>query len=242
MKRVLTSAVLAGVAMVALSTGAHAAGNANAKIMLHHQAPTTKNVCNRAGNVPTTGCIGYNVNNGPLYPTQYSFTYLLVINGSQTEGIAGVQMGIDYNGAPGAGVDVDLFFLCATLQFSSTGWPQDGGGNLITWDATTACQVNGNPLLGAVAVAGYFYLGAYSPDVMRVIPRPVDGFAKVANCGSVEDIPWGGAPTDNATDGDTFLGAQGFGPGSTGINPCGRERPVPVAEATWSGVKTLISH
>ncbi|HEX7880645.1 MAG TPA: hypothetical protein VF720_14615, partial [Candidatus Eisenbacteria bacterium] len=118
-------------------------------------------------------------------------------------------------------------------------WPQDGGGNLITWDATTRCQTSGNALIGTVAVAGYFYMGAYGNDVMRVTPRPVDGFAKVANCGSVEDIPWGGAPGDVATPGDTFLGAVGFGQ-SSGINPCGRERPVPTVDATWSGVKSLL--
>jgi len=235
MSRILRSVVLAGVASLALTTGAHAAGNASAKIMLHSLTPTTKNVCNRAANVQAT-CAGYDagVSNQTLYPTNYHFVYLLVINGSQTEGIAGVQCGIDYNGAALQGVDVDLFFLCATLQFSSTGWPQDGGGNLITWDATTACQVGGNATVGAVAVAGYFYMGAYTPDVMRVTPRPVDGTAKVANCGSVEDIVFAG------DDAHTFLGAVGFGPGMQGINPCGRELVLPVETTSWSAVKTLI--
>jgi hypothetical protein len=58
MKRVLATAVLAGIATVALSTGAHAAGNANAKIMLHALAKTTKNQCLRAANIPAT-CAAY---------------------------------------------------------------------------------------------------------------------------------------------------------------------------------------
>jgi hypothetical protein len=191
-------------------------------------------------NVPAD-CNGYTVNGAPLYPPSL-YTYLLVVNGSVAEGVAGVQCGIAFNPTVGAGVDVFGWTLCATLEFASTGWPQSGGGNLITWDSVTRCQTSGNAQLGVVAVAGYFYMGAYSNDVMRVTPRPVDGFAKVANCGSVEDIPYGGAPTDAATPSTTFLGAVGFGPGSVGINPCGRERPVPVENATWSGVKSLISH
>lgn len=239
MKRVLATVLLAGVATVALSTGAHAAGNLNAKIMLHALSLTTKNPCTRAANAPTT-CAGYSVSSAPLYPPSL-YTYLLVVNGSQAEGVAGVQCGVDFNGAPGVGVDVFAWSLCATLEFASTGWPQDGGGNLITWDATTRCQTAGNATIGVVAVAGYFYMGAYTNDVMRVTPRPVDGFAKVANCGSVEDVPYGGSPLDaGVNDGNTFLGAVGFGPGTAGINPCGRERPVGVESSTWSGVKNLL--
>jgi hypothetical protein len=235
MSRFLRSALLAGIATVTLATGAHAAGNLTAKIMLHAQTTTTKNPCTRAANVPAS-CSGYDVgvSNQPLAPT-YRFVYLLVTNGSQTEGVAGVQCGINYNNAEFVGVDVFSWALCATLEFSSTGWPQAGGGNLITWDATTRCQTSGNPTIGAVAVAGYFYAGAYSSDVMRVTPRPVDALAKVANCGSVEDNIYTGS------DSQTFLGAVGFGPGTQGINPCGRTLPpLPVANTTWSAVKSLV--
>jgi hypothetical protein len=243
MKRVLATTILAGVATVALSTGAHAGPNANAKIMLHSLALTTKNICTRTvapnTNVPLD-CGGYTagVSNQSLAPA-YHFVYLLVVNGSTIDGVAGVQCGVDFDGVEFSGVDVFTWTLCATLEFVSTGWPQDGGGNLITWDATNRCQLTPPGPVGSVGVAGFFYMGAYSNDVMTVTPRPVDGFAKVASCGSVEDIPFGGAPTDNETPGDTFLGSVVFGSG-IGINPCGRERPVPVAEATWSGVKTLI--
>jgi hypothetical protein len=236
MSRILRSAVLAGVATLALSTGAHAAGNNNAKIMLHALSLTTKNQCTRAANVQTT-CAGYNtgVNNLALVPTYY-FAYMLVVNGSQAEGIAGVQAGINYNPAPNAGVDVFGWVLCATLEFSSTGWPAAGGGNLITWDSVLRCQTGGNATVGAVAVAGYFYMGAYTNDVMRVTPRPVDGVAKVANCGSIEDIVYA-SPNDS----QTFLGALGFG--QPGVNPCGRDLPpLPVEPTSWSGVKTLLNN
>ncbi|MDZ4803356.1 MAG: hypothetical protein SGI90_00665 [Candidatus Eisenbacteria bacterium] len=237
MHRALRTAVLAGIATVALATGAHAAGNVNAKIMLHALPTTTKAVCTRNGALVQSTCSGYDVgiNNKSLAPTYY-FAYLLVINGSMTEGIAGVQCGIDFNPMVGAGVDVFTWSLCATLEFASTGWPQDGGGNLITWNATgPQCTAPpGNATVGAIGIAGYFYCGAYSPDMMRVTPRPVDGLAKVAGCGSVEDITY-----TSPNDGATFLGAIGFG--QPGINPCGRDLPpLGLENSTWSGVKTLI--
>ncbi|HEX7880958.1 MAG TPA: hypothetical protein VF720_16220 [Candidatus Eisenbacteria bacterium] len=223
---------LLGLTAAALPSRSEAAGNYNAKIILHALSPTTKNQCVRAANFPAS-CLGYNggVNNLGLYPTSYH-TYLLVVDGSQTEGIAGVQCGISYNPAPGEGVDVYTWNLCATLEFSSTGWPASGGGNLITWDATTRCQTSGNALTGAVAVAGYFYMAAYTPDLMKVTPRPVDGLGKVANCGSVEDII-NSCPLNDGF----FYGAAGFG--RSGHNPCGFSCPLPVEAKTWSGVKVL---
>lgn len=241
MKRVLASVLLAGIALVGLSTGANAAGNADAKIMLHALPLTTKNQCNRTG-VNTNlqlDCAGYDngINNKALYPT-YHYAYLLVVDGDLTPvngGIAGMQCGIAFDPAANSGVDVFGWSLCATLEFSSTGWPQSGGGNLITFNTSLPqCTLPpGNANIGAVAVFGYFYMGAYTPDLMRVTPRPVDGLAKVANCASFEDIVFVGA-----NDGETFLGAIGFG--RPGINPCGRERPVGVENSTWSGVKNLV--
>ncbi len=243
MKRVLVTMLLAGIATVGISTGAHAAGNVNAKIMLHALATTAKAPCVRAQNIPTAGCPGYQagVDNIALYPT-LRYVYLLAVNGgwsttpSSTDGIAGVQCGISYNPAATAGVDVYAWVACGDLQFASTGWPASGGGNLVTWNTGgTQCSTVprlGNALVGAVAVAGYFYVGAYSPDLMRVVVRPVDGAAKVADCTAVEDVVTGGI------DAETFMGAVGFG--RPGINPCGRERVVGVEASTWSNVKNLI--
>lgn len=238
MKRVLSTMLLAGIASVAVATGAHAAGNANAKLMLHALTTTTKAPCSRTANIPAS-CSGYTagIDNKGLYPSLF-YTYLLAVNGDLTPvtgGIAGVQCGVAFNGAPGVGVDVYGWNLCATLEFASTGWPQSGGGNLITWNTgLPQCTAPpGNATIGAVAVAGYFYVGAYTPDLMRVTVRPVDNTAKVANCASFEDIIY-----VDPNDATTFLGAVGFG--QPGINPCGRERPVGVENATWSGVKNLV--
>jgi hypothetical protein len=245
MKRILAPLVLAGLAVAALSTGAQAAGNANAKIMLMRLAPTTKTQCTRTQLRPAD-CTGYDgVSNLALYPTLH-FAYVLVVDGSLAEGIAGVQFGIDYqtsnagSASDGVGLDIYGWTLCATLEFQApaggavNSWPNANSGNLVTWDAILACQQTGNANIGAVGVVGYFYCGAYGDDVLRIERRQVDDAAKVANCASAEDVTF-----DSPNPAETFLGALGFGNG-VGINPCGRELPVPVESTTWSGVKTLL--
>jgi hypothetical protein len=249
MKRVLATAVLAGFAAVAISTTADAGTNTLAKILLHNQTTTTKNQCVRAANVQTT-CQGYDPGTHTLAGT-FSYAYLLVVNGGirtagvydKSPGVAGVQCGIQYaNDGDGVGVDVYGWFLCSTLQFITPTppvWPASGGGNLMTWDATgpqctPASGVPGNSVIGATAVFGYFYIGSYSPSQLRITPRPVDGIAQVANCGSqVDNVQ------DGPTDAETFLGVLGIA-GGTAINPCGREPVVATESTTWSGVKTLI--
>lgn len=229
MKRVLATAILACFALVAVTTMANAAGNNNAKIMLHGLSVTTKSQCTRTQNVPAT-CAGYDAGvNLPLYPS-LRYLYLLAVNGSQAEGIAGIECGI----ATTADFAVYNWALCATLEFQTPGtpWGANGSGNLITWDSVNKCQVGGNANIGAVAVAGYFYCAGYAPTCVTVTPRPVSGFAKVANCASIEDIVYVG------DDAHTFLGRACFG-GTGGINPCGRQNVVPVENATWSGVKTI---
>ncbi|HEX7880486.1 MAG TPA: hypothetical protein VF720_13815 [Candidatus Eisenbacteria bacterium] len=196
---------------------AGAAGNRNAKIMLQALSPVMKNGCVRPATVPAT-CSGYVVNNLGLYPTRH-FVYALVTNGTQVEGVSGAAFGIDYDPALQSGVDVFSWTLCATLEFPSAGWPAAGGGNLITFDAVTRCQTSGNANVGVVAVLGYFYCAAYTPDVMRVTRRPVYDDASVTNCGLEVDE----TPSGNEGPWCNFLGQLGFGPGRTGHNPCGLE-------------------
>lgn len=225
----LAAGLLAAALTAATTSPARAAGNRNAKIMLHALATTGKAPCPRTQNIPST-CAGYNagVNNLALYPNVY-YAYLLVVDGSLTEGVAGMQCGITYPGgfAPGGGnvpINVYGWTLCATLEFASPSpaWPNPGSGTLITWNATgPQCTAPpGNANIGAVGVAGFFYMAGYGPAQMRLTPRPVDGQAKVANCGSVEDVVYT-SPFDSQTN----LGAVGFG--TTGINPCGRQEQEP---------------
>lgn len=190
------------------------------KILLHLKALTTKNACTTWGDLSdcqqanTKGLVG--TASGPFY-----YMYVLVATGPYRSsalggnnlGVAAAQFGLDFDATAGSGVDVFTWSLCATLEFTSTGWPEDGGGNLMTWDSTNKCQK------GEVAIAGYFYCGAYSADTFKLVARPVDGAAKIADCNSQE------IALNPAQD----LGTAVFSPGGVtqGFNPCGSGVPPP---------------
>ena len=60
-------------------------------------------------------------------------------------------------------------------------WPASGTGNTIVWGKDT-CEP------GPVAVAGYFYVGAYSPSTMSIVGWPATGLVKTANCLGAEAV------------------------------------------------------
>jgi hypothetical protein len=203
------------------------------KILLHVQNVTTKNACSAGAIVDCSGAVTEGdvalPGAGPFYNV-----YLLANIGSAHD-VAGLQCGITYqDGTPGAlddgtGIDIFDWTLCASLEFpplDEPAWPKPGSGNLMTW-SRDQCQA------GATALAGYFYLGAYSLDRLQLVPRPVDGLAKLANCSAVE-IP--------LSAGD--LGYASFSQGARlkGCNPglvsdCLVQ--VPVLTTTWGGLKAL---
>ena len=220
MKRIRALILMAGAVLALLPVASHAGQNANAKIQIHLAGTTTKNAC-AASRIPPC----YNmVTNGSLYPTAY-FAYLVVADGNAPAGIGGLQCGISYAGGTGGGsttpINIYSWTLCATLEFTSTGWPAPGGGNLITWDTATKCQRTepGGAGTGVVAAAGYFYMAAYGEGTLAVTPRPVDGKAKVADCASNEDLIGGvGFPINVGS----HLGSAKFSAGGLthGANPC----------------------
>lgn len=190
--------------------------NSDARLALHLTTVTSKNTCARTEAAPACGGV---LTRGDLYPTTY-YGYLLVMKGNASDGLGGLQCGIQYDGAPQSGVDIFEWHNCATLEFSATGWPGSGGSNLLTWDTLRRCQRGepAGPGSGVTATAGYFYLAAYSPDLLQIIPRPVDGKAKVASCNSEETLIEGpGLHHD-----PSFLGSARFssGAGGAGYNPC----------------------
>lgn len=223
---------LGAISMVA-GTAAAAVNPDSPKVLLHVKATTVKNQCSILA-------LGDNcanaVTKGGLYPTFYH-VQLITDRGDSLpsdSGIAGVQVGLAYSGGanPGGGetpIDIFSWSLCATLEFASPApfpWPGPNSGNLITWDAVGSCQRN------RLACAGYFYMGAYGPSTLRLIKRPADQLAKVADCGSLEVLLPEGA-----------LGFAAFSSGATteGCNPCLTDcAPVAVAPATWSKVKSLL--
>lgn len=216
MKLVIRSFVFA--AGLALVAGPSFAGlNQNAKIFAHLGPVVAKNACAQlpadCRNAVVTGNVG-----------SFYHLYVGVGNMDDSVGVAGCQFGIQYLDAGSVGVDVFSWTKCATLEFATGNWPLNHSGNLITWDPMNSCQRGPAP-----AMAGYFYVGIYSADRFALIPHPIDGRIKVANCASVEDDLTGQSPSP--------AGYVDFGTGP-GYNPC--STIVPVAVTTWSGVKALV--
>jgi hypothetical protein len=209
--------------------------NEYAKIMAHLiPAAPGRNICTNSKAAPKCNDM---VTKGKLFPDMY-YAFVVVTDADRSEGLGGVEFGIEYNQAPNQGVDVFDWILCATLEFPQPAppWPSSRGGTLVTWDPTNICQRNepGGGGSGVVSAAGYFYLAAYSADVFKITVRPISGTAKVATCAAEENIIEGpGAPSFPKS----HLGFVSFSEGASvaGYNPCGVSRPV--QESTWGEVK-----
>lgn len=219
-----------------LTSGAvHAGSNYDARLAIHLASVASKNSCARLEAAPACSNV---ITSGTLYPTAY-YAYLLIMRGNAAAGLAGLQCGIAYDGVPHSGVDVFDWHLCADLDFRSTGWPASGGGNLITWDPIDRCQRSepDGPGSGVTATVGYFYLAAYSPDVLRITPRPVDGRAKVGSCAADEDILEGGTIHHDPS----FLGSASFSTGgmTPGHNPC--SAPTTAIDCSISGPSSVFA-
>lgn len=214
------AAVLAlGMALPGLAL---AGSNPDAVLALHVGNRVSKNICDV--NLPTD-CQSYvtdTIGSG-------FFNVYLTVAGYDSMGIAGLQFGIDYDDAVGSGADVSGWTSCSDMEFPMYNWPEANSGNLMTWDWSTACQVDTtgyNPVL-----AGVFQITAYSGDVFSLTPRPVDGRAKVADCSLAED---------DLTDYEpSRLGVVAFG-SSSGYNPCATS--VPVRRTTWGSIKALFEN
>lgn len=162
---------LAGAAL-SLARPAAAAQNPNAKIILHAVPWNNRHTC--AAGIPAGP--DRVVTKADLFPARYA-VYALVVDGTPGVGIAGVQFGIAYNDSAKVGVDILDWQECSLFNWPMPGWPTESyTGNLLTWNALIDCDTTG------VRVAGFFYVTAYSPDRLRVIPRPADGKAAVVDC------------------------------------------------------------
>jgi hypothetical protein len=210
------------------------------RILLHVMAPTAKNACTT---YPLSSLGGSCLNavtsaRSNSDGTASYFVYIVVVKGDSVDGISGVQLGIDYDAeyihdetsiSDGLGIDMLGWFLCATLEFPGFGWTSAGAlpvsGNLITWNSTTDCQT------GPVAIAGYFYVAAYTHTTMWVMPRPADNLAQVTDCVGGETPVW-----------SSMLGYATFSVSGNveGCNPCDFSCIIdPVQPTTWSRVKTM---
>jgi hypothetical protein len=164
--------------------------------------------------------------------------YLVVARAYPGPGIAGVSCGISYNATVGAGVDVLGWTLCADLEFTNAGpngeWPASRGGSRINWVSTTNCQRTVINPDGVHAIAGAFYVYAYSMDTFLVTANPnvaIPYELAVADCA---------ASVTYLREGDLHLPAANawLGFGDIGYDPCAGATPIPVRRTTWGGIKT----
>lgn len=165
------------------------------KFALHIQAHSTKasETCTSASPSDTTlgpaiPCSDYEVD-GPL---RMNLDLYVVIAGADSTGVSGTSFGILYDDEPGSGVDVISWTDCISgLPFLSEEpkWPASGSGARLTWLIPEDCQ---NQIIGddgVHAVAGAFYVYAYTNGYFDITPnRTLNSGAELAitNCEGVE--------------------------------------------------------
>ena len=232
------------------------AGMENVRFAVHYKPPKTMpRLCddprtpeeerNYSPNYTNTPCSNYTVSRVPLG----SGLVYVVIGKAGLEGVSAVSFGVTYNGAAGQGLDPAwvTWTTCADgLSFPNSdgvhgNFPQPGGGIRITWNAPASCQTEVIGIHGVHAVAGAFYVYAYSDAVLRITPNNnlASGGPElaVANCAGVTtDLVdfWGPNIAQDMTGGIGFGNEWGCNPCWTDGTPCG---VVPVAPTTWGQLK-----
>ncbi len=198
---------------------ATAGPNANAKILLNVRASSTHNLllCSEPTGAPPN-CSAINTS-GKVTPvnTFGQYVYLLI---ADADGVGQMNCGINFTG-----IDPSFYswYLCADADTTTNGWTSSG--NLITWNT---CQS------GLIICAGYFYVGAYTPCQLQVVPDPADGLATVTDCSGNVDVASGHDVS--------HLGLVNFSVGAAipGFNPCGLNTPV--MNSSWSKIKATYTH
>lgn len=232
-----------------LATSSFAGPNANAKVLIHvSRWHGPKNAWMAGGTYPyctnTTvrpACSGI-LTRGELYPPGlYPYTVILATDGDAAVGFGTMECSIDYDPTWGVGVDVFGWFTCyefATMAGPYGDWPAPQSTLLVKWNGFTAeCQTDepGGSGTGVIAVAGFLYTGAYSADILRVIPSPASGVVRVTTCAGVPDTVAGAGVIRVPS----HLGYAAYSLNQTepGYNPCGLATPV--VNTTWSRLKLL---
>lgn len=219
---ILTTISVAIVLSATLPSLAVAGQNPDAILALHIGTRTGKGLCQVSLPADCQSYVTDTIDSG-------FFNLYLTVSNYDTMGVAGLQFGIDYDNANGQGCDISGWTSCSDLEFSQNEWPQANSGTLMTWEYLDNCQ--GDLDTFQPVLAGVFEITAYGGDLFSIIPRPVDGKAKVADCL--------GAENDITDMNPSRLGSVSFGL-SSGYNPC--ETQVPVRRTTWGGIKSLFEN
>ena len=211
----LSAGLLLGL-IVATPVKVSAASNSDAKIAVHLHDQVSKNLCGTAPLPPCNDGLSSLVVSGQ---TGVGYTaYVLVLDGSSSDGIAGAAFGIDY----GQNLYVSQWALCANLQFPGNGWPSAGSGNVVTWLKDSNCQSTpavGDLDDGVTAVIGALYMYAYGEDVFEITRRdyvPSPDFMVVDCSAQGSTLPF----PDHA-------GRVAFGLAAEGYDPCAQGDSIP---------------
>lgn len=212
--------------------------NANAKILIHLADPTFQVSCSAAQAQPLCTEIK---TNGRLYPSPGHWAFLLVTDGDGPAGVASVEMGLDYESGTNSGVHLISWTLCGNAETTVGGpngaWPAPGSGNRITWSVPAQCQQfePGGPGTGVVAAAGYFYVAAYTQDILGLVLNPNSGIAAVGSCSAEIDTVQGPDIVRTPSHlGNVRFSASGTEPG---YNPYGLNTPV--ENTSWGQIKGM---
>ncbi len=238
MKALYLCVMVAFAASLAASPSVDAGTQDGAVFALCARAHTTKSATTCTTWKPTISCDDYNTE-WPVRRT--TDVYLVIAQAYAVAGVAGATCGIYYNPTVAQGVDVFGWTLCADQEFPDAGihgeWPAAGGGNRIVWSADTNCQRAVIADYGVHAVAGAFYLYAYTEDVFQVTPDwnlGVNPVLAVVDCdgSTTYRCCW------------STVGSVGFHAVSSygGCNPCTHSgtdciRDTPVVRSTWGAIK-----
>jgi hypothetical protein len=203
------------------------------KLLLHAQGVVPAKV-QPCGAVDISDCRDA-VTEGDLVAgaSNFYFVYLLAaIDG--LNGIESLLTGISYqenqpgNVMDGVGIDIFDFYPCSNYALGGApNLPEPLGWSIFVWE--DVCETD------VLAPVGYFYMGAYSSDVLQLIERPIDNQAALYTCDP-------GAHQVYIE--ESSLGSVSFSSGATvtGCNPCDGPCPnsIAVEPATWSGIKSLV--
>ncbi len=219
-------------ALLAAAAPAAAQANRDVTIGLYLEEAGSQPNCNK---IKLLDCDDSSIQvTGELNTAYYAF--LCVFNGDASEGISGLQCGLRFNDARNVGVEIESWRSCADLEYPQSGWASRSGvGNRILWSNNVHCQQEepGGIGQGVTAVGGYFYLSAYSPDQLEVVPWKGTGYGeglRVTNCANAE------TELEDAAGGSLGFSDDGSVKGSLPCNTRIQE------ETTWGGVKNLYNN
>lgn len=210
------AALLIAAGLVTLLAAPAGAGSlSDTKVALHVTTPPAKSSTVCTTYRPDVPCSDY-ILRGDVSAGYY--VYLATGQTDPSAGILALSCGIDYDPAPGQGVDVIQWIFCSDgVEYPNDGpngpWPASGGGNRMTW---STCQNTEIPPDGAHAVWGAFYIYAYGDDQMRVTPNE-----NIVNGPEFKVVDCSLSPAEEL-DPAVAAGWASFSSGaaSPGFNPC----------------------